>query len=393
MKKIICFSLILCFISGIKAQTLLEVYKKGTINLVQDLEYAKNTNWNKLFSDRNDIKYGNPVGKMKSITVSNDGELFIGNYSNYKIYKFDKNGNFVKEFGQEGSKKGEFLYRPTLHGILDNKYVFASDHQGRIQFFDLNGNFQKMVKIDYMPLQIIPLRDNKIAIYGHVPYNGDVKYIVSIKDIESGEEKIVDSYFNSLINLKPVIIELKDGGMVSFSPISIRDKTIIERTVEGNLILGHNTESKLSIFSPNGEKIKSIELNQSPIKTNEKMKTEFLEKVKNYLVEKNIYKKNKELLNNPNIYPDYFPMFYALKSDPDGNILVFNYSGEEGNSFYVYNKKGDFICETNLNSDLLQLDINSRFSTFEIHSNGLYAFVKVIDSKTSEVKIIRTLLK
>ena len=393
MKKIIFLFLIFCCVSKTQAQTLLDVYKTGTINLEQDTEYAVNTDWDKLFDDRGKIIYGNPVGVMKSIAVSNSSEVFVGNYSKYNIYKFDKSGNFVKEFGKEGYKEGEFLYRPTLRGILDNKYVFASDHQGRIQFYDLNGNFYKMVKIDYMPLQIIPLKGNKIAIWGHVAYKGNTKYIVSIKNINTGEEKIVDSYFNSLINLKPITIKLKNGELVSFSPSSLKDKTIIERTFDGNLILGHNTESKLSVFSPNGEKIKDIELNQSPIKTSEKMKTEFIERVKNYLIEKNIYEENKALLNDPNIYPDYFPMFYALKSDPEGNILVFNHSEDTGNSFYVYDKTGKFVCETNLKSDLFKLDINSRFSSFEIHPSGLYAFVTVIDSNTSEIKIIRTLLK
>ncbi len=252
MKKLIFLIIILFSVSQLNAQLLIDIYKKGDINLIPDSNYARNTNWNKLFDDRNEVIYGNPVGKMKSIAVASKGELFISNYSKYNIYKFDKDGNFVKEFGKEGDKKGEFLYRPTLHGILDDKYVFASDHQGRIQLFYLNGEFYKMVKIDYMPLQIIPLKNNKMAILGHVPYNGDTRYVVSIKDIETGEEKNVDSYFNSLINIKPVTIKLKEGGMVSFSPSSIKDKTIIERTFDGNLIVGHNTESKLTIFSLNG---------------------------------------------------------------------------------------------------------------------------------------------
>jgi len=393
MKKIIFLIAILCFISEMKAQSLIEIYKQGTINLTPDTDYAKNTNWNKLFNDKDKVIYGNPVGKMKSISVANNGDLFVSNYSKYNIYKFDNKGNFIKEFGKEGGKKGEFLYRPTLHGILDNKYVFASDHQGRIQFYDLDGNFFKMVKIDYMPLQIIPLKDNKIAIWGHVPYNGDVKYIVSIKDILTGKEKIVDSYFNSLIKLKPITIKDKDGYLYGFSPSGVKDKTILERTSDGNLIIGHNVESKLSVFSPYGDLVKTIDLNKSPIKTTNEDKEKFLNKVKDYLIEKDLYEENKELLNDPNIYPENFPVFYAIKTDPEGNILVFDYSETEGNSFLVFDKTGDFVCKSKLDSKSLKLDINSRFSTFEIHPNGLYAFVSVIDSNTSELKIIRTTLK
>ena len=269
MKKIIFLLVLLCIISGLNAQSLLDVYKKGQINLIPDYEYAKNTDWNKLFNDKNETKYGNPIGKMKSLAVSNSGELFISNYSKYNIYKFDANGNYIKEFGKEGGKQGEFAYRPTLNGILDNKYVFASDHQGRIQFFDLDGNFVKMVKIDYMPLQIIPLKDNKIAIWGHIPYDGDVRYIVSIKDINTNKEIIVDSYFNSLIKLKPIIVKDKDGYLFGFSPTGLQDKTIIERTTDGNLIIGHNVEPEISIYNPYGEKIKEIEKNTKEEKSSQ----------------------------------------------------------------------------------------------------------------------------
>lgn len=393
MRKIILSIVILCCINNVQAQNLLDIYKKGQINLIPDTEYAKNTDWNSLFSDRNETKYGNPVGKMKSIAVNNNGELFIGNYGNYKIYKFDANGNFIKEFGKEGGKKGEFLYRPTLHGILDNKYVFASDHQGRIQFFDLDGDFVKMVKLDYMPLQIVPLKNNKIAIAGHVPYNGNTKYIVSIKDIDTGEEKIVDSYFNSLIKLKPITIKTKEGGMFGFSPAGLTDKTILERTTDGNLVVSHNVESKVNIYTPEGNKIKTINLELSATKTSAEEKEKFLNGVKEFLIKKDLYEENKDLLSDPNIYPETYPLFYSIKSDPEGNILVFKFSKEKGNSFLVFDKTGKYICESKLDSDTLKLDINSRFSTFEISPNGLYAFVSVIHSENAELKIIRVKLK
>lgn len=394
MRKTIMISMfILCFIPFTKSQTLLDVYQKGIIKLTPDKNYGNHTNWNHLFDDKDKVVYGNPVGKMKSIAVSDNGEVFIGNYSKYNIYKLDQTGNYVKKFGKKGGKKGEFLYRPTLRGILDNKYVFASDHQGRIQFYDLDGNFHKMVKIDYMPLQIVALKDNKIAIWGHVPYNGEVKYIVSIKDIETNKEIIVDSYFNSLTNLKAVRIKLKDGTLFSFSPTGVRDRTIIESTPEGNLIVGHNVQDKLSVYNPDGQKIQTINLQQSPKKTTAEEKEKFIRKIKQFLLEKDLYEENKELLNDPNIYPGIRPIFYAVKTDYQGNILIFHFSEQEGNSFFVYDKKGSYICETTIKPGKYKIDINSGFSTFQIHPNGLYAYVSVIDSETSEIKIIRTQLK
>ncbi len=392
-RKIIISLVLLCFMSSVKSQTLLDIYQKGIIKLTPDNQYGNQNNWNRLFDDKDKVVYGNPVGKMKSIAVSDHGEVFVGNYSKYNIYKLDKEGNLVKQFGKKGGKPGEFLYRPTLRGILDNKYVFASDHQGRIQFYDLDGNFYKMVKIDYMPLQIVALKNNKIAIWGHVPYNGDVKYIVSIKDIETNKEVIVDSYFNSLTNLKAVRIKLKDGTLFSFSPTGVRDRTILERTPEGNLIVGHNVQDKLSIYNPDGKKIQTINLLQTPKKTTAEDKEKFIQKIKQFLMEKDLYEENKELLNDPNIYPGIRPVYYAIKTDYQGNMLIFHYSEEEGNSFFVYDKEGRYICETTIDSNKYKIDINARFSTFQIHPSGLYAYVSVVDSETSELKIIRTLLK
>ncbi|MFO7827273.1 MAG: 6-bladed beta-propeller [Bacteroidales bacterium] len=392
-RKIIISMVLLCFMSSIQSQTLLDVYQKGMIKLTPDKSYGSHTNWNHLFDDKDKVVYGNPVGKMKSIVVSEEGEVFVGNYSKYNIYKLDKKGDFIKQFGKKGGNPGEFLYRPILHGILDNKYIFASDHQGRIQFYDLDGNFYKMVKIDYMPLQIVALKDNKIAIWGHVAYKGDVKYIVAIKDIETNKEIIVDNYFNSLTNLKAVRIKLKDGTLFSFSPTGVRDRTIIERTPEGNLIVGHNVQDKLSVYNPDGQKIQTINLQQTPKKTTAEDKEEFIQKIKQFLVEKELYEENKERLNDPDIYPGIRPVYYAIKTDYQGNMLLFHYSKEEGNSFFVYDKEGTYICETTIEPDKFEIDINARFSTFQIHPNGLYAYVSVVDSETSEIKIIRTQLK
>jgi DNA-binding beta-propeller fold protein YncE len=71
------------------------------------------------------------------------GNIYVADgYGNARVAKFDKNGKFVKSWGQRGSEQGQFN---TAHGIAidtqGNIYV-ADTGNKRIQVFDTDGNFK-----------------------------------------------------------------------------------------------------------------------------------------------------------------------------------------------------------------------------------------------------------
>jgi DNA-binding beta-propeller fold protein YncE len=72
------------------------------------------------------------------------GNSFISDgYGNSRVVKFDKEGNWVKEWGKRGTSQGEFH---TPHSIAtDSKgNVYVGDRENnRIQVFDGEGNFLK----------------------------------------------------------------------------------------------------------------------------------------------------------------------------------------------------------------------------------------------------------
>ena len=77
------------------------------------------------------------------------GNIFISDgYINSRIAKADKNGNWIKSWGDRGNKPGEFN---TPHNIATdakgNLYV-ADRGNGRIQVFDSDGKFLRIMKID-----------------------------------------------------------------------------------------------------------------------------------------------------------------------------------------------------------------------------------------------------
>src|SRR5688572_11185843 len=87
-----------------------------------------------------------------------DDNIFVSDgYVNSRVTKFDKNGNFLKDWGSYGREPGQFNLPHAM--VLDregNVYV-ADRNNARIQVFDSNGTFQRMMHLsvpypaDYQP--------------------------------------------------------------------------------------------------------------------------------------------------------------------------------------------------------------------------------------------------
>jgi hypothetical protein len=76
-----------------------------------------------------------------NIGWSRDGSIFVADgYGNSRVAKYDKDGNFVKAWGERGAQPGNFN---TPHSLVvdNNDVVYVADRgNSRIQTFDTEGN-------------------------------------------------------------------------------------------------------------------------------------------------------------------------------------------------------------------------------------------------------------
>ena len=90
---------------------------------------------------------GDPVtGERGSIYIA-DG------YGNHRIVVFDRNGNYLRQWGSAGSGDGEFVATGGGHPhcvVLGNDgLVYACDRgQNRVQVFDRMGTLVRVIEID-----------------------------------------------------------------------------------------------------------------------------------------------------------------------------------------------------------------------------------------------------
>jgi DNA-binding beta-propeller fold protein YncE len=83
---------------------------------------------------------------------SKDGSMFIADgYGNSRVAKFDKDGNFVKAWGERGGQPGNFN---TPHSLVvdNNDVVYVADRgNSRIQTFDTQGNLKSVWRMPTAP--------------------------------------------------------------------------------------------------------------------------------------------------------------------------------------------------------------------------------------------------
>src|SRR5690349_7621358 len=86
------------------------------------------------------------------VAWDSQGNTYITDgYINSRVAKYDKNGDWVKSWGEKGTAPGQFQLPHTI-AIDRNDNIYVGDRTNRrIQVFDTNGTFKRMFTIDVPP--------------------------------------------------------------------------------------------------------------------------------------------------------------------------------------------------------------------------------------------------
>src|SRR5271156_6546939 len=87
--------------------------------------------------------------QVTDVTWDPAGNTFISDgYINSRIAKFDKNGNWLKSWGEPGSQPGQFNVPHSIAADAQGNVYVADRGNRRIQVFDGDGNFLRQITID-----------------------------------------------------------------------------------------------------------------------------------------------------------------------------------------------------------------------------------------------------
>jgi hypothetical protein len=87
--------------------------------------------------------------QVTDVTWDPAGNIFISDgYINSRVAKADKNGNWMKSWGERGDKPGEFNTPHSIAADASGNIYVADRFNRRIQVFDSDGKFLRAITID-----------------------------------------------------------------------------------------------------------------------------------------------------------------------------------------------------------------------------------------------------
>jgi len=342
-------------------------YSAKTQKLIPEANFLPNADWGAIFYDASQSDTPSRVGVSKPVAIASDERIFISDRYNNTITILDKSGRVVKVFGKEGWNPGEFVNNQDLHGILDDKYLVISDAQGRINFFDLNGNFVKMITIDFMPLNIYPTKGGKMIIQGHVPFETKSKKLLAELDFETEKYEQIYYTFQDYDDPKGGISLPYEDGFISIGPPFSARKSMVRVSDQGRIIMGMNNSEEVNVFSKRGGTFQKSEfvLKTNPIAVTEKEKEEYYENFKEKLIKMGMDPALAEKVKADGYFPDHLPYYYNLIVDNANNCLFFMYSNENKDYvFLAYSIDGKFLGKSEFKIDGYDLLSNLGHFTF-----------------------------
>jgi sugar lactone lactonase YvrE len=101
--------------------------------------------------------------QVTDVTWDSAGNTYISDgYINSRIAKVDKNGNWIKSWGEPGNQPGQLNTPHSIAIDAQNNIYVADRGNGRIQVFDTEGNFLRQIRIDVpFPPDTRPVIGNK----------------------------------------------------------------------------------------------------------------------------------------------------------------------------------------------------------------------------------------
>ena len=110
-------------------------------------------------SENEDLWFAQPL----DLVVDSQGSVFILDMGMNNIKKYDVNGNYSKTIGRKGQGPGEFQNIMKME-IDSEDNIYIVDIYGRVQIFDLDGNYQNEFRMQNFTIFFKMLNSKQLVI-------------------------------------------------------------------------------------------------------------------------------------------------------------------------------------------------------------------------------------
>lgn len=287
------------------------LYGELVFDLEEDLSIGKEGDDNYMFYRIADIK------------SDDEGNIFVVDYGNYRIQKFDSHGNYLQTIGRQGQGPGEFERPLQLLIGKKNMNLYVHDFP-RLKIFDKSGNYLKDSMLKNYPREfIIDEEENMLGVF--------------LMSSESGS-----SYGFCKANLQGEIIQKygefpfeittrKSGDSVIATSTGFEHALHFSKIDDQSFIYGYSKEYELIALDKEGNLLFKIKKDGPPDTFTAEEKRKF----------------------KGMVMPEHKPYFYSIFEDDRGRIYVQKDKGAQRKlpgpkECDIFSKDGFYLYKTTL---------------------------------------------
>ncbi|CAD5281288.1 MULTISPECIES: Ig-like domain-containing protein [unclassified Imperialibacter] len=186
------------------------------------------------------------LSSVRHMALDSDNNLYLADLATHKVHVFDDDGNFVRKFGTYGSGQGQ-LFSPKTIAINDAGEVLVGDSYSRVQVFDKEGNYRRVIATNmFSGAQGLTIDHKGRVLTG---LNGWV-YFYDLQEVDYTVSITPENEGAVTLTLPAGAVEDRDGtsNVVMVSTTAYYDSTPPEVTFSNNNIVTNDADFSFNII-------------------------------------------------------------------------------------------------------------------------------------------------
>lgn len=305
------------------------VYGEILIELEEELSIGREDDENYLF-----------FGPRK-IDVDEQGNIYILERGNYRIQKFDRDGQYLQTIGKEGQGPGEFE-RPYTFFLDRNGDIYVSDRR-KIHYFKSDGEFVQTTGLSDLVTNLYVAPDGNIyGLVSRFQENENNRCVVKMDP----QGKLI-KYLAQFSDIKPVRRKSEGANMAFSLSHEYTPALYLTYSTNDKLLYGHSSEYGLYLINLEDNVELKILKEETLHSISQREKDKILEGFSELREQW-----PKGVVEEATHFPPHRPFYSRVLIDDKERIYVRRISSvldeREKVEFDVFSKDGYYLYEINL---------------------------------------------
>lgn len=286
--------------------------------------------------------------RISAIEVDSEGNIYVLDYRQCRIQKFNKDGDYLQTIGRKGEGPGEFQRASRMYLSPEGR-LYVNEIR-KVHIFGKDGAFEKSVIPESFLLNFSATEEGSIL--GQSRTYGEEERSQDIILMDSKGKKL--DTVTSFPDPSVILTKAVSGGAISMGgPPPYSPELSFCPLSEGSAVYGYSSEYKLFVANSSGEVIRRIEKEEERQPTSKKEEDEYVkDRLERSRARGGSIQWSEGDLKKLHKFAEYKPFFTNIVMDDEGHLFLPKpksvLNPEEDTYFDMFSPEGFYIYKVKI---------------------------------------------